>query len=96
MGIFLVSSSGSYSSPVISSTVQVGWETLKEEFHKLMAKAKAGKDHDDIFDQVNSGEVRYQLQLYLAPAEGSSGGVSHVQAHVGGQGGWAGVAQGML
>jgi hypothetical protein len=30
----------------------VGWETLQEEFHKLMERAKKGKEHDDIFDQV--------------------------------------------
>ena len=28
-----------------------------QEFHKLMAKAKAGKDHDDIFDNLKAAVV---------------------------------------
>ena len=70
---------------IISLSVQVGWETLKEEFHKLMAKAKASKDHDDIFDQVETEEIRVETKPNpLPPAEGRSGGVRHVQALVGG------------
>merc|ERR1719308_11464 len=38
-------------------SVEVGWETLKEEFHKLMAKAKTGKEHDDIFDNLKAAVV---------------------------------------
>ena len=30
---------------------------LCQEFHKLMAKAKAGKDHDDIFDNLKAAVV---------------------------------------
>ena len=30
---------------------------LLQEFHKLMAKAKAGKDHDDIFDNLKAAVV---------------------------------------
>ena len=28
--------------------VEVGWETLQEQFNALMEKAKKSKDHDDI------------------------------------------------
>merc|ERR1712223_1535820 len=46
-------------------SVEVGWETLKEEFHKLMAKAKAGKDHDDIFDQLKAAVVETAMGRHL-------------------------------
>lgn len=32
--------------------IQVGWETLKEEFSRFLEKAKKSKDHDDIFDNL--------------------------------------------
>ena len=32
--------------------VEVGWETLKEQFNSLMEKSKKSKDHDDIFDSL--------------------------------------------
>ena len=37
--------------------VEVGWETLKEEFLKLMNRSKKAKDHDDIFDNL-------KIQIY--------------------------------
>lgn len=33
-----------------SKSVQIGWETLQEEFVRLIEKNKSVKDHDDIFD----------------------------------------------
>ena len=38
--------------------LQVGWETLKEEFLKLMERAKKGREHDDIFDQLKVRAAR--------------------------------------
>lgn len=38
-------------------SVEIGWETLQEEFHKLMDKAKKGKEHDDIFDMLKGAVV---------------------------------------
>ena len=32
--------------------VEVGWETLKEQFFNLMEISKKSKDHDDIFDSL--------------------------------------------
>lgn len=34
--------------------VEVGWETLEDEFRKFMERAKTSKDHDDIFDSLKS------------------------------------------
>ena len=38
-------------------SVEVGWECLQDEFHKLMDVAKKKKDHDDIFDQLKGAVV---------------------------------------
>lgn len=38
-------------------SVEVGWEALQDEFHKLMDVAKKKKDHDDIFDQLKGAVV---------------------------------------
>lgn len=38
-------------------SVECGWETLKEEFRRLVDKAKLSKDHDDIFDQLKGAVV---------------------------------------
>jgi optic atrophy protein 1 len=35
-----------------AKSVQVGWDTLQEEFTKFMEKDKTGKDHDDIYDNL--------------------------------------------
>uniref|UniRef100_A0A6A7G1C7 Dynamin-like GTPase OPA1, mitochondrial n=2 Tax=Hirondellea gigas TaxID=1518452 RepID=A0A6A7G1C7_9CRUS len=37
--------------------VEVGWETLQEEFRKLMDKSKTSRDHDDIFDNLKAAVV---------------------------------------
>ena len=37
--------------------MEVGWECLQDEFHKLMDVAKKKKDHDDIFDQLKGAVV---------------------------------------
>jgi len=38
-------------------SVEVGWECLQDEFHKLMEVAKKRKDHDDIFDQLKAAVI---------------------------------------
>jgi len=38
-------------------SVECAWETLKEEFKRLVDKAKLSKDHDDIFDQLKAAVV---------------------------------------
>ena len=38
-------------------SVECAWETLKEEFRRLVDKAKLSKDHDDIFDQLKAAVV---------------------------------------
>ena len=38
-------------------SVEVGWECLQDEFHKLMDVAKKKKDHDDIFDQLKGAVI---------------------------------------
>ena len=35
-------------------SVDVGWETLKQEFNQLIEKSKVSKDHDNIFDHLKS------------------------------------------
>ncbi|KAK4288827.1 hypothetical protein Pmani_038166 [Petrolisthes manimaculis] len=34
--------------------VEVGWETLEEEFRKFLERAKASRDHDTIFDNLKA------------------------------------------
>lgn len=40
-----------------SKSVEVGWETLQEEFLDLMDKARKSPDHDDIFDNLKSAVI---------------------------------------
>lgn len=35
-------------------SVEAGWETLQQEFRKLIEKNKLQKDHDDIFDDLKT------------------------------------------
>jgi len=44
--------------------VEVGWETLREMFEGLLAKAKRGKDHDDVFDQLKEAVVREAMERH--------------------------------
>lgn len=46
-------------------SVEVGWETLQEEFHKLMERAKKGKEHDDIFDQLKAAVVETAMNKHM-------------------------------
>jgi len=46
-------------------SVEVGWECLQEEFHKLMEAAKKKKDHDDIFDQVKAAVVENAIAKHM-------------------------------
>jgi len=46
-------------------SVEVGWETLKEEFLLLMERAKKGKEHDDIFDQLKAAVVETAMNRHL-------------------------------
>lgn len=45
--------------------VEVGWETLQEQFYQLMNKAKKSKDHDDIFDKLKEHVVREAMNQHL-------------------------------
>jgi len=45
-------------------SVEVGWDTLKEEFLSLMTKAKQNKDHDDIFDQLKVAVVETAMNKH--------------------------------
>ena len=44
--------------------VEVGWETLKEMFRGLVDKAKRGKDHDDVFDQLKEEVVKEAMHRH--------------------------------
>ncbi|XP_023335383.1 dynamin-like 120 kDa protein, mitochondrial [Eurytemora carolleeae] len=46
-------------------SVEVGWETLKEEFLKLMERAKKGREHDDIFDQLKAAVVETAMNRHM-------------------------------
>ncbi|XP_015908038.1 dynamin-like GTPase OPA1, mitochondrial isoform X2 [Parasteatoda tepidariorum] len=37
--------------------VSVGWETLQDEFCKILEKSKSSKEHDDIFDNLKNAVV---------------------------------------
>lgn len=38
-------------------SVEVGWDTLQDEFCKILNKSKASKDHDDIFDNLKDSVI---------------------------------------
>lgn len=40
-----------------SQSVDVGWETLRDEFHALLQKRKTAKDHDPLFDRLKEAVV---------------------------------------
>lgn len=45
-------------------SVEVAWETLKEEFRRLVDKAKLSKDHDDIFDNLKAAVVDESMRRH--------------------------------
>lgn len=45
-------------------SVDAGWETLKEEFLKLLEKDKKCKDHDDIFDNLKRAVAEESLKRH--------------------------------
>lgn len=45
-------------------SVECAWETLKEEFNRLVEKAKLSKDHDDIFDQLKAAVVDESMRKH--------------------------------
>ncbi|XP_064486502.1 dynamin-like 120 kDa protein, mitochondrial [Ornithodoros turicata] len=40
-----------------SQSVEVGWTTLKDEFHGLLQRRKTAKDHDSLFDKLKEAVV---------------------------------------
>ena len=44
--------------------MEVGWETLQEQFNALIAKSKLSKDHDDIFDKLKEAVVREAINRH--------------------------------
>ena len=51
--------------------VEVGWETLKEQFLTLMEKSKKSKDHDDIFDNLKASVVDDAMHRHLWEDKGA-------------------------
>merc|ERR1719273_881418 len=51
--------------------VEVGWETLKEQFNSLMEKSKKSKDHDDIFDSLKGSVVDEAMHRHLWEDKGA-------------------------
>ena len=51
--------------------VEVGWETLKEEFLKLMNRSKKAKDHDDIFDNLKTAVVDDAMHKHMWEEKGA-------------------------
>ncbi len=45
-------------------SVECAWETLKEEFNRLVEKAKLSKDHDNIFDQLKAAVVDESMRKH--------------------------------
>lgn len=40
-----------------AKSVEAGWESLQQEFHNLIEKAKKSPDHDDIFDNLKTAVI---------------------------------------
>ena len=51
--------------------VEVGCETLKEQFMSLMEKSKKSKDHDDIFDNLKAAVVDDAMHSHLWEDKGA-------------------------
>ena len=51
--------------------VEVGWETLKEEFLRLMNRSKKAKDHDDIFDNLKTAVVDDAMHKHVWEGKGA-------------------------
>ncbi|CAL4062824.1 unnamed protein product [Meganyctiphanes norvegica] len=45
--------------------VEVGWDTLEEEFRKFLEKAKTSKDHDNIFDNLKGCVVNEAMKRHV-------------------------------
>ncbi|XP_076048424.1 opa1 mitochondrial dynamin like GTPase isoform X10 [Oratosquilla oratoria] len=45
--------------------VEVGWETLEEEFRSFMERAKASRDHDTIFDNLKGSVVNEAMRRHI-------------------------------
>jgi len=46
-------------------SVEIGWETLQEEFGKLMDKSKKAREHDDIFDQLKAAVIETAMEKHM-------------------------------
>merc|ERR1719273_1695077 len=51
--------------------VEVGWETLQEEFLRLMNRSKKAKDHDDIFDNLKTAVVDEAMHKHMWEEKGA-------------------------
>lgn len=45
--------------------VEVGWETLQDEFRKFMERARTSKDHDTIFDNLKACVVDEAMRRHI-------------------------------
>ncbi|KAL1485693.1 hypothetical protein MTO96_031786 [Rhipicephalus appendiculatus] len=48
-----------------SQSVEVGWETLRDEFNALLQKRKTAKDHDPLFDRLKEAVVKEVLDRHV-------------------------------
>ncbi len=51
--------------------VEVGWETLKEQFLGLVERSKKTKDHDDIFDNLKGSVVDEAMHRHMWEDKGA-------------------------
>lgn len=45
--------------------MEVGWETLQDEFRKFMERARTSKDHDTIFDNLKACVVDEAMRRHV-------------------------------
>lgn len=45
-------------------SVESGWETLQEEFHRFIQKAALNPEHDDIFDQLKAAVISEAMKRH--------------------------------
>lgn len=45
-------------------SVEAGWETLQQEFRKLIEQNKSQKDHDDLFDDLKQAVLDEVLRRH--------------------------------
>lgn len=60
-----------------NKSVEVGWESLQEEFNRIVEKDRTSKDHDDIFDNLKAAVADESMKRHNWEPKAAEVLVSH-------------------